>query len=623
MERDSVEQLVLTAKFVGANPNPDVVAKGEMEYKCNYFLGNEPSEWSTDVPNYEAITLKDIYPGIDLKYSGDGNGQAAYEFVIAPGADVAQIKVEYEGAEETSLDSDGRLVVRTKWGDMIAAIKSPAHGVLFGPGSFSQLSEKTIGSEAAGASRQAQGTFGVTLSNSTYLGGSNRERAYRVAVDGSGCAYVTGYTVSSNFPLQNPFQGSIAGGYTDAFVTKLSADGNSLIYSTYLGGDGSDYATSLAVDGSGCAYVTGYTESSDFPLQSPFQRSHAGVTDAFVTKLSADGNFLIFSTYLGGGSTDAPFGLAIDDSDCAYMTGYTESSDFPLQNPFQGSNAGSTDIFVTKLSADGNSLVYSTYLGGGADDGTYLGFIENSGIAVDGSGCAYVTGTTFSSNFPLKNPFQGSKAGYYDAFVTKLSTDGNSLIYSTYLGGSYDDIANGLAVDTSGFVYVMGLTGSINFPLQSPFQESFAGAADAFVTKLSPDGNFLVYSTYLGGDSYDWAYGLAVDGSGNAYVTGETESSDFPLQNPFQGSFAGGYGDAFVTKLSWTPDYHCGDVNTDEQIDLRDAVFLINYIFVSGPAPQSLSLADVNCSGSINIADVVRLINYIFAGGPAPCAACK
>ncbi|MCX6832179.1 MAG: SBBP repeat-containing protein, partial [candidate division Zixibacteria bacterium] len=237
--------------------------------------------------------------------------------------------------------------------------------------------------------------------------------------------------------------------------------------------------------------------------------------------------------------------------------------------------------------------------------------------------CAYVTGTTFSSNFPLKNPFPGSKAGYYDAFVTKLSTDGNSLIYSTYLGGSYDDIANGLAVDTSGFVYVMGLTGSINFPLQSPFQESFAGAADAFVTKLSPDGNFLVYSTYLGGDSYDWAYGLAVDGSGNAYVTGETESSDFPLQNPFQGSFAGGYGDAFVTKLSWTPDYHCGDVNTDEQIDLRDAVFLINYIFVSGPAPQSLSLADVNCSGSINIADVVRLINYIFAGGPAPCAACK
>ncbi|MCX6832717.1 MAG: SBBP repeat-containing protein, partial [candidate division Zixibacteria bacterium] len=219
-EKDSVEQLVLTAKFRGANPNPEVLGEGQMEYKCNYFLGNDPSKWHTDVPNYEAIMLKDIYPGIDLKYSGDGNGQAAYEFIVAPGADIAQIKVAYEGAEKTSIDADGRTVVTTKWGDMIAAIKTPTNGVLSGTGSFTQLSEKTIGFEAdrstqlttggstqlttGGSSRQALGTSSVVLSYSTYLGGGDWEQGYGIAVDGNGNAYVAGTTHSSDFPTLNP-----------------------------------------------------------------------------------------------------------------------------------------------------------------------------------------------------------------------------------------------------------------------------------------------------------------------------------------------------------------------------------------------------------------------------------
>ena len=675
MEPDSVEQLVLTAKFVGANPNPEIIAEGQMEYKCNYFLGNDPTKWHTDVPNYEAITLKDIYPGIDLKYSGGGNGQAGYEFIAAPGADIAQIKVAYEGAEETSLDDEGNLVVRTKWGDMIAAIGSGVSGTGLVSPRFALNSEHTLGFAADGQSLAQANSGTLELSYSTYLGGEDSDFGYGIAadgngnafvtgwamssyfpttpgaydptynddydafvakfsstgaliystylgggsvdegfgitVDGSGNAYVTGETYSSDFPTQNAFQGNRGWGW-DVFVIKLSSSGNSLIYGTYLSGGGNEAGFGIAVDGGGSAYVTGWTDFSNFPTLNPYQGTfQGGVRDAFVTRLSSSGNTLIYSTYLGGGDNDWGYSIAVDGSGNAYVTGVTNSSNFPTQDPFQSTLNGSSDVFVTKLSSTGNSLIYSTYLGGGSDD-------EGQGIAVDGSGNAYVTGYTSSTDFPTLNPYQTDQSGT-DAFVTKLSSSGNTLIYSTYLGGGNDDEGFGIAVDGSGNAYVTGDTYSFDFPTLNPYQGTFQGYCDVFVTKLSSSGNSLIYCTYLGGASQDNGYGIAVNGSGYAYVTGYTGSSDFPTLNPYQTSQEG---DAFVTKLNWTPDYPCGDVNTDEQIDLLDAVFLINYIFVGGPAPQPLSLADVDCSGRINIADCVCLINYIFSNGPAPCAGC-
>jgi len=681
IEKDSVDQLVLTAKFVGANPNPEIIAEGQMEYKCNYFLGNEPSKWHTDVPNYEAITLKDIYPGIDLKYSGDGTGQAAYELVVAPGADIAQIKVAYEGAEETSIDADGKLILKTKWGDMIATIGSGVNSTCLASPRFALNSKHTLGLAADGQNpvqgksgtlelsystylggngddfgiaiavdgdgnayvtgitassdfptlnpyqtdQSGEDVFVTKLSNSgnsliysTYLGGKHKDEGYGIAVDGSGNAYVTGYTTSSNFPTLNPYQAAYRGGSSDAFVTKLSSTGASLIYSTYLGGGSGDYGNSIAVDGDGNAYVTGITASSAFPTLNPFQTGQGG-DDVFVTKFSSSGASLIYSTYLGGGSKDIGYCIAVDGGGNAYVTGYTESSNFPILNPYQ-TFQGISDAFVTKLSNSGNSLIYCTYIGGGSTD-------YGNSIAVDANGNAYVTGYTESSNFPTLNAYQATcqGCGYYylsgDAFVTKLSSSGNSLIYSTYLGGGdLEDNGYGIAVDGSGNAYVTGLTNSFDFPTLNPYQTN-QGGIDVFVTKLSGSGASLIYGTYLGGGSDDYGFGIAVDGSGNVYVTGMTFSSDFPTPNPYQTYYSGL--DVFVTKLSWVPDYNCGDANTDEQIDLRDAVFLINYIFVGGPAPQLLSLADVNCSGSTNIADVVLLINYIFRAGPAPCAECK
>ena len=653
IEKDSVEQLVLTAKFLGANPNPEIIAEGQMEYKCNYFLGNDPSKWHTDVPNYEAIKLKDVYPGIDLKYSGDGNGQASYEFIAAPGADIAQIKVEYEGAEETSIDADGRMVVRTKWGDMIAAIKTPTNGELSGTGSLSQLSEKTIGVEADGSTRQALGTLAVELVYSTYLGGGDRDEVQSIAVDGSGNAYVTGFTRSTNFPTSNPYQSTYQGGVWDVFVSKLSSSGNSLIYSTYLGGGDSDAGYGIAVDGSGNAYVTGITPSSNFPTQNAYQATlgGGGDNDAFVTKLSSSGNSLIYSTYLGGSGGDFGIGgIAVDGSGNAYVAGYTNSSNFPTLNPYQSTNQGGIDVFVTRLSSTGNSLIYSTYLGGG---GSEIGY----GIAVDGNGNAYVTGWTNSSGFPTVNPFQTDQ-GEEDVFVTKLSSSGNSLIYSTYLGGSDDEKGYGIAVDGSGSAYVTGYTNSSDFPTLNPYQtgggvfvtklsstgnslvystslnhgsgsdiavdgsgnayvtgnadSGFAtlnpyqtdqGGADAFVTKLSSTGNSLIYSTYLGGGDWDIGSGIAVDGSGNAYVTGLTSSSDFPTLNPYLATLQGGEVDAFVTKLSGQPVDRPPSVNPVSDITRQEGDTVSFVVIATDPDSTIPNLTALNLPANATFAD--------------------
>jgi len=336
----------------------------------------------------------------------------------------------------------------------------------------------------------------------------------------------------------NPYQTYQGQTYnSDAFVTKLSNSGNSLIYSTYLGGGKSDYGYGIAVNGSGNAFVTGLTESSNFPTLNSYQTDQRDL-DAFVAQLASSGSSLIYSTYLGGEGDDEGNGIAVDGSGNAYVTGTTGSSDFPTSNPYQ-TYQGWQDAFVTKLSSSGDSLIYSTYLGGGNNDNDIA-----SGIAVDGSGNVYVTGWTFSSNFPTLNLYQTYQGGG-DTFVTKLSSSGNSLIYSTYLGGTNLDAGLCIAVGGSGNAYVTGYTESSNFPTLNPYQTD-QGGLDVFVAKLSSSGSSLIYSTYLGGGNVDYGQGIAVDGSGNAYVTGYTGSSNFPTLNPYQ-AYMGD--DAIVTKL--------------------------------------------------------------------------
>jgi len=394
---------------------------------------------------------------------------------------------------------------------------------------------------------------GSALVYSTYLGGSADSWGTGIAVDSAGNAYVVGNTTSTDFPTAKPIQAVNRAGLTarySAFVTKLNASGTALVYSTYLGGSGENWGYGIAVDTSGSAYVTGSTLSVDFPTASPFQATNKATprtetVTAFVAKLNPAGSALVYSTYLGGSDGDSGQSIAVDSSGDAYVTGYTSSDDFPAVNPLQAANHGDFDVFVAKLNPVGSALVYSTYLGGSGVDYGY-------GIAVDFSGNAYVTGRTYSTDFPTANPLQASYKGELDAFVAKLNPAGSALVYSTYLGGDRYDEGNGIAVDPSGNAYVTGVTYSANFPTVGALQAVCGGcdsSADAFVAKLNAIGSALVYSTFLGGSGVDYGYGIAVDSSGNAYVTGETSSTDFPVDHPLQPSAHGNF-DVFVTKIS-------------------------------------------------------------------------
>ncbi len=539
------EGLLVRARFVGANPNAEVVGEEMLSHRSNYFYGNDPSKWHTNVPNYSAVTYREIYPGIDLKYYGDGRS-LKYDFIVKPGADPSRIKIKYDGVNSLSVNGKGELVVSTKFGDVIERVPYAYQEI---GGEKRQVScryvildrERFGFAPGKDYDKNYPLIIDPELSYSTYLGGSDWDWGYGIATDDGGCAYVTGETYSSDFPTANPYDGS-HNRYYDVFVTKFSTSGSSLVYSTYLGGNFWDRGNGITVDGGGNAYVSGWTDSRDFPTVNPYDRSHNGYFDVFVTKLSAFGDSLLYSTYLGGSGGDEGAGIALDGKGCAYVTGWTNSTDFPTANPYDGSFNGNNDAFATKLSASGSELIYSTYLGGSEFDGGY-------GIVADDRGCAYVTGRTSSTGFPVANPYDGSFNGNNDAFVTKLSPSGNTLLYSTYLGGGGNDYASGIAVDDAGNAYVTGATDSTGFPVANPYDGSFNGNNDAFVTKLSPSGNTLLYSTYLGGGGNDYASGIAVDDAGNAYVTGWTNSTDFPTANPFDGNQNGGW-DGFATKVS-------------------------------------------------------------------------
>jgi hypothetical protein len=535
---------VIRMKLFEANTSPVISGQDRLQETSSYFTGNDPSKWRTRISKYAKVRYREVYPGIDLVFYGNQR-QLEYDFVVSPGSDPSRIRLEFQGAEKLSLDEKGNLVLQLKDGEVIQQapiIYQEINGKKVNvAGNYWIDGKNRMGCKVASWDRQRPLVIDPVMAYSTYLGGSSTDNGFGIAVDGSGNAYVTGETYSSDFPMVNALYETHGGGY-DAFIFKLSADGSQAVYSTYLGGSGYDGGHAIAVDGSGNAYITGYTDSSDFPTVNALYETYGGGQfDAFIFKLSADGSQAVYSTYLGGSSRDYGFAIAVDGSGNAYVTGETYSSNFPTVNsvyPCRG-----WDAFIFKLSADGSQAVYSTYLGGSSSD-------YGDAIAVDGSGNAYVTGRTYSSNFPTVNAlYLTHGGGVVDAFIFKLSADGSQAVYSTYLGGSGWDEVHGIAVDSSGNAYVTGETLSLDFPtFNARYPNHGGGHRDAFIFKLSADGNQAVYSTYLGGSGQDYGFAIAVDGSGNAYVTGWTVSSDFPTVNalyPDQG-----YSDAFIFKLS-------------------------------------------------------------------------
>ncbi len=532
-------------ELVGGNPAAKASGQGLQEGVSNYLVGNDPSGWHTGVANYGGVKYEGVYAGIDLLYYGNQR-QLEYDFVLAAGADPSAIRLRFTATNGVSLGPAGDLVLHVPGGDVVEYVpvvyQTAADGSRLPVSGAYVLAADGTASFAVGAYDHSRPlVIDPTLSYSTYLGGAGNDQADAVAVDGAGNAYLAGVTNSINFPTGNPFQSSAAGG-GDAFVAKLNAAGTALVYSTYLGGSGYDEAIGLALDGAGNAYVAGVTHSTNFPIANSVQATNGGGDDAFVAKLNATGSVIVYSTYLGGAGDDRANAIAVDAAGNAYVAGLTGSANFPTAGPLQQSRHGTTDAFVAKLSPAGSALVYSTYLGGSGDETAY-------GIGVDGAGNAYVTGFTGSTNFPTAGPVQASNGGGYDAFVAKLNAAGSALVYSTYLGGTGDDEAHAVAVDAAGNAYVTGFTASANFPTVGPNQATNGGGEDAFVAKLNAAGSALVYSTYLGGSSDDEAYGVAVDGAGNAYVVGWTLSTNFPTFFASQSANGGGT-DAFVAKLN-------------------------------------------------------------------------
>ena len=548
---------VLRMKPIAANPAPEVSGLEELSGKSNYFIGSDPQNWRTNVATFAKVKYRDVYPGIDLVYYGNQR-QLEYDWIVSPPAEPGTIRFAVEGAEKIEVDSNGDLVLAVTGGEVSLhkpVVYQETAGVRYKiESSFVKKNNQEIGFSIAHYDPAKPLVIDPVLSYSTYLGGSTNDRGTAIAVDSSGNAYVTGWTYSTNFPTANPRQPAHGGGLSDVFVTKVNASGSALIYATFLGGgdsegDGDSYyrtGPSIALDSSGNAYVTGMTNSTNFPTANPRQPAPGGGTDAFVTKFNPSGSALVFSTYHGGLQSDYGNAIAVDSSGNVYLTGTTSSSNFPTASPLQPALAGGTDAFVTKFNPSGSALVFSTYHGGFQSD-------YGNAIAVDSSGSAYVTGTTSSNNFPTANPLQPSLNGASDAFVTKFNPPGSALIYSTYHGGSLTEFGFGIALDSSGNAYVTGQTGSTNFTTINARQPVNAGGGDAFLTKFNPSGSSLIYSTYHGGWTDDIGRGIAVDSSDNVSVTGSTLSFDLPTANAFQPTFGGyGYYDAFLAKFNPT-----------------------------------------------------------------------
>ncbi len=535
-------------RLVGGNPASHITASNQLSSRSNYFMGNDRSQWHTNVPQYARVSYREAYPGVNLAFYGVQR-QLEFDFIVAPGANPATIRFGVSGANRIATDNSGDLVLASSAGNVLLH-KPVAYQQKDGTrqpvsARYVLQAHNQVSFELGNYDRSRELVIDPSVTYATYLGGTAEDDGNAIAVDANGNAWVTGQTKSTDFPTKNALHTATKGGF-DVFVTELSATG-SLLYSTYIGGSSDDSGNAIAVNGSG-VFVAGGTKSSDFPTQGAYQSTLKGATNAFVLELNSTGSTLMYSTYLGGTGTDVASGLALDKSGNAYVVGSTTSTPFPTLNPLPNETAGG---FVTELNSSGNALVYSTYLGASSFDFA-------SAVAVDGSGNAYVTGATQSSSFPVTagvvQPTCGTapncNGALYDAFVTVIKPSGAGLLYSTFLGGESKDEGLGIAVDSAGDAYVTGVTSSTLFPRGvAQLYPALKGSSDAFVSELNPTGTQLLSSTYLGGSGSEFGLAIAVDSKQNAYVTGVSGSTDFPVLGPTQNK-NNGQNDAFVTEFS-------------------------------------------------------------------------
>jgi hypothetical protein len=540
---------VVRFTLAGANSQTVAHAVDPQSAKANYLVGDDPKKWHRGIPEYSRVKFDGVYPGIDLVYYGS-QGRLESDYIVSPGADPKKIALRVEGAERIRLNADGDAILSTAAGDVSLhqprAYQESAAGRVEVAANYTEFASGTLGIRVGAYDSKLPLVIDPVVGYSTLLSGSDGgSSGTAIAVDSAGNAYIVGITSASDFPTTaSAFQKTKSSTTGNAFVTKLNSTGTALVFSTYLGGSGAsgsiDTATGVAVDASGDVFVTGLTPSTDFPVktQNAYQVVNNGTPgNCFLTKLDPTGSTLLYSTYLGGSGNDGCAAIALDSNGNAYVTGTATSTNFPvtpgkaIQTAGQSSGLAFVARIDTTLSGT-NSLVYSTLLGGTSAN-------QGMGIAVDASFNAYITGETKSTDFPVKaGAFQSALKGTVgNAFVSRIdTTTANNLVYSTYLGGTATgsgDLGNAIAVGPSSNVFVAGTTTSSDFPVTAGVLQSTPKNANktGFVARLDTtksNAQSLVYSTFLGGSSQDAADAIAVDASGNAYVGGNTLSSDFP-----------------------------------------------------------------------------------------------
>ena len=546
--------------------------------QVNYLIGRDQTNWNTNIKSYADVLARNVYPGIDLRYHG-AQQQLEYDFIVSPGAKVDDIQLLFDGLTSLEIDDDGKLVLNTEQGSLFhqrPIVYQEIQGEKISiPADYRLASNQQVSFSIGEYDQAYPLIIDPILDYSTYLGAEADDRGLAITVDDTGHAYIAGTTLSSTFPMVDALQDSLRGS-RDAFIVKLNPQGDALVYSTYLGGSGSegaadvddgedeqgeddgddnddgdsdiDIGQDIVVDDEGHLYIIGTTNSNaDFPIINALQAGYGGGnSDAYLAKLSEDGSHLLFSTYFGGSHKDKGFGITLDDAGDIYIAGRTRSSDFPTVNALQNTYGGRGDAFVAKLDADGIDLIYSTYVGGSRSD-------VAKAIAVNSLGQAVISGVTKSrNNFPLHNALQTVFAGGgRDSFVSQLSSDGLSYVFSSYLGGSKKDKARDVVVDSQDDIVVVGMTKSRNFPTVNAIQSTFGGGSnDGFISKIKSDGSAFVFSTYFGGEKTDKLRGVESDLNDNIYVIGLTKSTTIiPIVDAIQDTKQGKR-DVIVAKLS-------------------------------------------------------------------------
>jgi hypothetical protein len=546
----------LTTRFVGGAPTA-VHGTDALPGRTNYLTGDRPADWHTGVRTFGGVRYASVWPGIDVAFHGNRR-QLEYDYVLAPGADPGRIAQRIAGARGLRIDRAGDLVIAAPGGTLrqLAPVAYQERGGVREPvASRFVLHGDTVGVAVGAYDRSRPLTIDPTLAYATYLGGDGVDAAYDVKVDADGNTFVAGYTSSASFATDGAFQGT-GGGAGDAFVAKLSGDGKSIEWLTYLGGSGEDVGSGVALEPDGDVVVAGTTKSTNFPTEDPTRPTYSGGTDLFVSRLNKDGDALKWSTYLGGEAEDSLGGVVVKEDESVVVGGTTKSHDLPVAGGGLSASYGGgiSDGFVLELGPTG-ALTRGGYLGGLDTD-------RLTGLAVDGERI-YATGGTFSTNFPITGGAQQSVLAEgplggpsRDAFVTRIDENLGRIAFSTFLGGNNDDIGEAIAVDDEGDAYIGGGTSSTDLPgAADGFQPHIANSSqyDAFVAKVPTLGSATGWSSYLGGFLYDAVEGIAVDDGGTTYLTGLTYSNDLAttddaLQKTKPG--AGNTVDGFIAQVN-------------------------------------------------------------------------